>query len=82
VDLPGERVTVVDTVGAGDAFMSGLLASLESAGRLERPGLAGLTGEEFATAVTFAQHIAALTCGRVGADPPWQHELTRTDEST
>jgi fructokinase len=82
VDLRGERVTVVDTVGAGDAFMSGLLASLEGAGRLERPGLAGLTGDEFAQALAFAQHVAAITCGRLGADPPWSSEVHRTDEST
>jgi fructokinase len=76
VDLRGERVKVVDTVGAGDAFMSGLLASLDQIGRLARPGLAGLTGAEFAAALRFAQHVAALTCGRLGADPPWRHELT------
>ena len=75
VDLPGERVTVVDTVGAGDAFMSGLLASLDGQGRLGRPALAGLTGDELAAAVGYAQRVAAITCGRRGADPPWRDEL-------
>jgi fructokinase len=75
VDLPGEQVTVVDTVGAGDAFMSGLLASLDGQGRLARPALTGLTGEELAAAVGYAQRVAAITCGRRGADPPWRDEV-------
>jgi len=75
VDLPGERVTVVDTVGAGDAFMSGLLAALDRRGRLARPALAGLTAEDLIAALGYAQRIAGITCGRLGADPPWDHEL-------
>jgi fructokinase len=75
VELAGEPVEVVDTVGAGDAFMSGLLAALERAGRLDRPALAGLTAAELTDALSFAQRVAAFTCGRVGADPPWDHEL-------
>ncbi|OLE27117.1 MAG: hypothetical protein AUG44_11005 [Actinobacteria bacterium 13_1_20CM_3_71_11] len=82
VDLAGEYVKVVDTVGAGDAFMSGLLASLEREGRLERPAITGLTGDEFARALAYAQHVAAITCTRVGADPPWLPELHQTAEST
>jgi fructokinase len=76
LDLAGEPVDVVDTVGAGDAFMSGLLAALEQLGRLTRPELAGLTAAQLTQALSHAQRIAALTCARVGADPPWRHELT------
>ena len=75
VDLPGAPVKVVDTVGAGDAFMSGLLASLDGTGRLNRSALAGLTGDELAAALRFAQRVAGITCGRLGADPPWREEL-------
>jgi fructokinase len=75
VDLGAVPVTVVDTVGAGDAFMSGLLAALRGRERLSRPALTALDADELAAAVGYAQRIAALTCARAGADPPWRHEL-------
>ncbi len=78
VELSSEPITVVDTVGAGDAFMSGLLAALTGAGRLTRPALAELTGDQLVAALGYAQRVAALTCGRLGADPPWLHELDAT----
>jgi fructokinase len=75
VDLPAEPVKVADTVGAGDAFMSGLLAALDGAGGLDRAKLAGLGTDPLSGAVSFAQRVAAFTCTRPGADPPWRHEL-------
>ena len=66
VELPAEPVALVDTVGAGDAFMAGLLVSLESV------PLSSLTTIELAAALRFAQRVAALTCARAGADPPWR----------
>jgi len=75
VELPGVAVTVADTVGAGDAFTSGLLAALDTAGRLSHDGLVTIGPGELTDALTFAQRIATITCTRVGADPPWRHEL-------
>lgn len=75
VDLPGEAVEVVDTVGAGDAFSAGLLVALSEADRLDRARLPGLSTAELAAALAFAQHVAALTCARPGADPPRRSEL-------
>lgn len=72
VDLPGTPVDVVDTVGAGDAFMSGLLAALD----LDRPALRGLTTPALAAALGYAGRVAAITCTRAGADPPWRAELS------
>jgi hypothetical protein len=42
VTVPGERVEVVDTVGAGDAFTSGLLAWLDREGVTDRAALSAL----------------------------------------
>jgi fructokinase len=68
-------VRVVDTIGAGDAFTAGLLAFLAERDGLH-PGRCGsLDGETLADALRFAGDVAALTCSRAGADPPWRAEL-------
>lgn len=71
-------VTVVDTVGAGDAFTSGLLAGLHRRGLLgaaARRTLADLRREVLADVVDTALQVAAITCSRLGADPPTAAEL-------
>lgn len=75
VSLPAAPVEVVDTVGAGDAFTSGLLAALDAGGPLSRSSLTELSTDGLTAAVEFAQRVAALTCQRVGADPPWRRDL-------
>jgi fructokinase len=75
VDVPGEAVEVVDTVGAGDAFTSGLLDALARQGDLDRRVLRDLAPEALRTAIEAAVHVAAITCGRAGADPPRREEL-------
>jgi fructokinase len=71
------KVDVVDTVGAGDAFSSGLLAALEERGALTREVLVGLPASELDAALRFAAEVAALTCTRAGADPPDRDEVER-----
>lgn len=75
IELAAPPVEPVDTVGAGDAFTAGLLAALQRAGHLTPPGLRSLPAGTLAEALGYAQRIAALTCTRVGADPPWRHEI-------
>ncbi len=70
--MPVPRVEVVDTVGAGDAFGGGFLASWTTAGRgRDDLGSMDLVGD----AVRVAVRVAALTCARPGADPPTLAEL-------
>ncbi|MFJ4675384.1 carbohydrate kinase [Kitasatospora sp. NPDC088783] len=64
------RTTVVDTVGAGDSFMSALLATLDT----PRPSLDALT-----TALRTAAAAAAITVSRAGANPPTAAELAAPD---
>jgi fructokinase len=66
--VPAPPVRVVDTIGAGDAFTGGFLAWWRSRG-LDRGALAdsGLV----ARATEFAVLLAAKTCERAGASPPW-----------
>lgn len=61
--VPSRRVDLVDTIGAGDTFMAGLLDSL--VGR----------GEALPVALGRGAEAAALVCEREGADPPTAAEL-------
>jgi fructokinase len=73
VRVPAGNVDVVDTVGAGDAFMTGLidaLWSLDLLGAERRSRLAGIGTEALTTAVRAATLTAALTVAQAGADLP------------
>jgi fructokinase len=73
VRVPALRVNVVDTVGAGDAFMSGLIDGLWSLGLLgaqRRHHLARISEEALTSVVQTAGLSAALTVARAGADLP------------
>jgi fructokinase len=72
---PGRPVRVVDTIGAGDAFTSGLLTGLVRR-RLHRDRrLEGLSAGTLADVIDEAVLVAAITCERAGADPPRLDEL-------
>jgi fructokinase len=56
IDLPGEKVKVADTVGAGDSFTAALIVSLCNQWPLER-------------AARFANRVGSLMATKVGATP-------------
>jgi fructokinase len=70
VCLPAPDVTVVDTIGAGDAFQAGLLSGLADIDRMTPKALASLTKDDVREVLERALVIAGLTCERAGADPP------------
>jgi fructokinase len=73
---PAPAVTLGDTVGAGDAFTAGLLASLGWHG-LDSPALVGRCRPgDLASVVDDAVMVAALACERPGADLPTLAEFT------
>jgi fructokinase len=65
------KVEVVDTIGAGDSFQAALLFALQALGRIATGSLRQIDAGELRRALSFAAACAAITCGRVGADPPW-----------
>lgn len=75
VTVPSERVAVVDTVGAGDTFDAGVLASLKMQNLLTKQQVAKLSEEQIAKALALGAKAAAVTVSRAGANPPWAKEI-------
>ncbi|WP_169583256.1 PfkB family carbohydrate kinase [Microbacterium thalassium] len=69
VEVPGPKVAVADTIGAGDTFMAALLADYPPLHNAE------LTEQRVRTLALRATEAAAVTVGRPGADLPWAAEL-------
>jgi fructokinase len=76
LEVGAPSVTVADTVGAGDAFTAGLLVALVEREVRTRAALEHLGDAELAETLAFAARVAAITCTRLGADPPRRAELT------
>jgi fructokinase len=73
VRVPARPVGVVDTVGAGDAFMVGLIDALWGRGMLgaqRRAELGKIPVDELTAALEAASLSSALTVARAGADLP------------
>jgi fructokinase len=71
--VPTRAVHVVDTVGAGDSFMAGLLDALWESGLLggnRRTELRGIGVDPLTRALEAASLSSALTVARAGADLP------------
>jgi fructokinase len=76
VSRPAFPATVADTVGAGDAFMSGLLDGLSRRGLLAPAALMDLSdATRLEATLDDAALIAGITVGRAGANPPWRAEV-------
>ena len=70
-----EKLTVVDTVGAGDTFQAALLAWLAEHNRMTGDALAAASPADVKAALHFASRAAAITCSRRGADMPRRADL-------
>jgi len=78
VRRPAVPVDLVDTVGAGDSYTSGLLDGLRRAdliGGACRDALATTDESTLVSILDRAALVAAITCSRSGADPPKQAEV-------
>ena len=74
IEVPAPQVEVVDTVGAGDSFMSALLSAMDRddalGARTPAPSRSDL--ERW---LRFAAAASAITCTRKGSDPPTRTEV-------
>lgn len=82
LQVPAPPIALVDTVGAGDTFMAGLLAGLAeievlgAAGEIRpRQRLSELDGDSLLAVLRLAISAAALVCTREGADPPTRADV-------
>jgi fructokinase len=69
VEVPGVKVDVIDTVGAGDTVGAIVVEAMLSHGLVE------LRGDILQEVLARAAGAAAITCSRQGAQPPYKHEL-------
>ena len=69
VEVAGEKVSVVDTVGAGDTVGAIVVQGLIT------DGLLNLRGSVLKDVLHRAAVAAAITCSRAGAQPPYAHEI-------
>lgn len=70
-------VTVVDTIGAGDSFMAGLLVALAERRALGagRAGLTALNASDLQACLDFAADTAAITVAHAGPYAPTRAEI-------
>jgi fructokinase len=73
---PAPTINVVDTVGAGDSFMAGLLCAMADSEALGA-GSREPTEAEVGRWLIFAIAAAAITCTRQGAQPPTRAEVDK-----
>lgn len=76
LSVPGEPVTVVDTIGAGDTVNAALLHRMDNHGALT--ATPDLDADQWHDILSYATRAAAITCTRPGAQPPHASELTLT----
>lgn len=69
LEVPGVKVEVADTVGAGDTVGAIVVEAM-----IEK-GILNLTGDTLKAVLHRAAVAAGITCSRKGAQPPYKHEL-------
>ncbi len=80
VRRPAVTIDLVDTVGAGDSYTSGLLDGLCRADLISgsrRDALANADESTMVAILDRAATVAAITCSRPGADPPTRRDLDK-----
>ncbi len=75
LNVPAQKVEIVDTVGAGDTFNAGVLAKLYERGALQKETLKSVSPDVLTAALEHGARVAAATVARAGANPPWADEL-------
>jgi len=71
----GMKVNVVDTIGAGDIFNGALLFSIAQSVHFTKQDLKNIDKNSLLESLEFANKVAGISVGRIGANPPFYNEL-------
>ncbi|AEX42909.1 carbohydrate kinase family protein [Corynebacterium diphtheriae] len=74
LQVPAAKVTVADTIGAGDTIMAALLTQIDERG-LDATALSEIKAAEWKEILSFAAAAAGITVSRKGANPPRREEV-------
>jgi fructokinase len=74
LEVRAPKVEVADTVGAGDSFMSALIAAMDADKALGKSAGAP-SAASLSRWLNFAATASAITCTRKGSDPPTRGEV-------
>ena len=77
IEVNAPAIEVADTIGAGDTVIGCLLAEIHrrTGGKNVRNKIMEFVGEDWAEIASYAARAAAVTCTRVGANPPTRAEM-------
>ncbi len=75
LEIVAPKITVADTIGAGDTFDAGLTVGLLEQGVEQVAQLDSLPDAGWLAVLRFAAQAAAINCTREGANPPTRAEL-------
>ena len=75
LEIVAPKITVADTIGAGDTFDAGLTVGLLEQGVEQVAQLDSLPDTQWLAVLRFAAQAAAINCTREGANPPTRAEL-------
>ncbi len=77
LEIETPKVTVIDTVGAGDTFTAGLMVGLLEHGHGNSAQLETHSDETWLAVMRFAAVSAAINCTRAGANPPTRSDVSQ-----
>lgn len=78
VHVPARETTIVDTVGAGDTLMGGVLAEIALRELNTPSALAGIGTDALHDALKYAVTAASINCEKSGCNPPARQTVLDT----